>query len=160
MTASKTDAYAASTDLPRTTWTRWRSPLGHIEAGVAVIWRETSPGRWGGQCFTEKRCHNSERNGWLLLHWQPARTVLKNYNSSELDWTGCPTTGSDVSWRHEWSTQSQQTPTACTTLISSIFSFKRNSTKENCDITICSIMFEIQPPETSWKCSTELQESV
>lgn len=156
MTASKTDAYAASTDLPRTTWTRWRSPLGHIEARVAAIWRETSPGRWGGQCFTEQRCHNSERNGWLLLHWQPTRTVLKNYNSSELDWTGCPTTGSDVD-----DVMSGRLNCMCHAYQFN-FQFQAQQCKgksQSCD-NRASIIFKIQPPESSWKCSTELQESV
>lgn len=100
MTAGKTDKYMETAHSPRTTWKLWRSPSSHIEAWAAVIWRKTSLGR-RGQRVGEQRCHNSERNGWLPLHWQPTGTVLKNYNSSELDWSGCPTTGSDVPWRHQ-----------------------------------------------------------
>lgn len=54
MTAGRGDAAVASTDSPRTTWTRWRSPSAHGEARGAVIWRKASLGSWGGQCFTEQ----------------------------------------------------------------------------------------------------------
>lgn len=98
MTARKTHKSMGTAHSPRTTWTLWRSPSSHIEAWAAAIWRKTSLGR-RGQRVGEQRCHNSERNGWLLLCWQPAGTVSENYNSSELDRSGCPTTGSDATCR-------------------------------------------------------------